>query len=92
VNPIQPQKGGGDPQFGSDAFVTKINAAGSAIIYSTYLGGSGGDSATAIALDSMGSVYLTGQANSSDFPLLHAVQPTFGGGGDAFVAKINPWK
>ncbi len=44
----------------SDAFVTKINAAGSALVYSTYLGGSGGDAGSGIAVDSSGNAYVTG--------------------------------
>ena len=67
---FQPTFGGGtcwgDPC--TDAFVSKLNAAGSALIYSTYLGGSGVDQATGIAVDTLGNVYVTGWADSSDFP------------------------
>ncbi|TMG73515.1 MAG: hypothetical protein E6H75_13360, partial [Betaproteobacteria bacterium] len=52
----------------ADAFVTKLNAAGSALIYSTYLGGSDWDNGTAIALDSAGNAYITGAAGSTNFP------------------------
>lgn len=92
VNPIQAAYSGGP---GADAFVTKINAAGSALVYSTYLGGSGGNGFTAgfsIAVDSSGNAYLTGQTRATDFPTANAVQGTFGGGfpdGDAFVTKLN---
>lgn len=75
----------------SDAFVTKLNASGSALVYSTYLGGPGTAKATGIAIDSAGSAYITGFA-SRKFP---GTSPgTFGGGGpsavDAFVTKFNP--
>ncbi len=78
-----------------DAFVTEFNASGSALLYSTYLGGNGADNAGAdggaIALDSVGNIYVTGSTQSTNFPTtLHAFQPSYGGGGDAFVAKMNP--
>lgn len=72
-----------------DGFVTKINPAGDGIVYSTYLGGSGGEAGYGIAVDSSGSAYLTGETNSSNFPLVNPVQGALGGGGDAFVAKIS---
>src|SRR5207245_2480265 len=59
-NPIQPNYGGGD----SDAFVTKYNASGSTLIYSTYLGGSLYDEGQDIAVDSQGNAYVTGQTRS----------------------------
>ncbi len=74
-----------------DAFVTKINPAGTALIYSTYLGGSGlfGDEATAIALDSVGNAYVTGWTGSTDFLTVNALQSALAGQIDAFVAKIS---
>src|SRR5439155_17634235 len=51
----------------SDAFVTKINATGTALVYSTYLGGSGFDGASGIAVDAAGAAYVTGQTFSADF-------------------------
>ena len=74
-----------------DAFVTKINPAGTALIYSTYLGGSSYDYAQAIAVDSSGSAWVTGYTQSSDFPTLNAAQSTYGGGGsyDAFVTRLS---
>jgi hypothetical protein len=74
-----------------DAFVTKINAAGTAIVYSTFLGGSEFDVANIIAVDGAGNAYVTGQTFSATFPgvNLNSLQPTYGGGGDAFVTKIN---
>ncbi len=72
-----------------NVFVTKINAAGSAYIYSTYLGGSGGDYGTSIAVDNSGNAYITGYAASTNFPTFNAIQGTLGGSSDAFVSKIN---
>jgi len=73
-----------------DAFVTKLNAAGSALIYSTYLGGSADDLAASIALDSSGDAYVTGSTDSLDFPALNAFQSSNAGGTDAFVTKLDP--
>ena len=58
--------------------------------YSTYLGGTGGDVAYGIAVDSSGNAYITGTTGSVDFPIVSAEQPTYGGSGDAFVTKLNP--
>ena len=55
------------------AFVTKINAAGSALVYSSYIGGSGGSSGEGIAVDSSGNAYLTGSTSSSDFPIVNQI-------------------
>ncbi|HEU4596905.1 MAG TPA: SBBP repeat-containing protein, partial [Pyrinomonadaceae bacterium] len=78
---------------GADVFVTKLNAAGSALVYSTYLGGAAGDEARGVALDSSGNAYVAGRTSSTDYPTLNAFQSTFGGetapGGDAFVTKIS---
>jgi hypothetical protein len=73
-----------------DAFVTKINPAGSALIYSTYLGGNGLDDGTGIAVDASGNVYVTGRTSSTNFPTAKALQSTLAGEGNAFVTKINP--
>ena len=72
-----------------DAFVTVVNPQGSALAFSTYLGGSSRDDATAIAVDAGGTISVAGQTFSSDFPLVNPVQGTFGGGLDAFVTKID---
>jgi hypothetical protein len=88
VNAIQPQFGGA----GTDAFVAKINAAGSALVYSTYLGGSNYDWGLSVAVGTDGSAYVSGMTNSADFPTLHAIQPTYGGNGfdyAAFVTKVG---
>jgi uncharacterized repeat protein (TIGR01451 family) len=112
LNPIQASFAGGGTNcatgngaggFGpcGDAFVTKLNAGGNALVYSTYLGGSGEDGGFAIAVDSTGAAYVAGGTDSSNFPTIAgAFQTTFGGGangcanngfacGDAFVTKIN---
>lgn len=76
-----------------EAFVTKLNPAGTALLYSTYLGGSGADDGFDIAVDAAGNAYVTGITNSPDFPTTAgAFQATLAGGffGDAFVTKLNP--
>ncbi len=73
----------------ANAFVTKLNPTGSMLVYSTYLGGSGIDNGTGIAVDADGNAYVTGDTTSSDFPTRNPIQPTSGGGRDVFVAKIN---
>ena len=73
-----------------DAFVTKLNASGSALLYSTYLGGSSYDTGWGIAVDSSGNAYMTGETYSSDFPTAYALQASYGGGSyDGFVTKLN---
>ena len=73
-----------------DVFVTRINANGSGIVYSTFLGGGGPDEGKGIAVDSIGNAYVTGSAGSFDFPMKGAIQGTWGGSGDVFVTKLNP--
>jgi Bacterial Ig-like domain (group 3)/Beta-propeller repeat len=82
---FQPAYGGN-----ADAFVTKINADGSALVYSTYLGGSSDEVGQSIAVDSAGSVYVTGYTGSPDFPTVNPIQATNHGIHDAFVTKISP--
>ena len=84
ANAIQATYGGSQ-----DAFVTKINAAGSALVYSTYLGGSNAEAGAGIAVDAAGNVYATGNTSSNNFPTANALQATLGGGADAYVTKIN---
>jgi Beta-propeller repeat len=73
-----------------DAFVAKLNADGNGLVFSTYLGGTSGDEATAIALDTIGDAFVTGRTFSSNgFPVLSAFQPGNGGGADAFVTELS---
>ena len=75
----------------SDAFVVKLNPAGSGLAYGTFLGGSEKDHARGIAVDGSGSAYVTGQAFSSDFPTTPgAIDTSFNGSQDGFVVKLNP--
>ena len=76
---------------GEDVFVTKLNASGNDLVYSTYLGGNDRDFGSRIAVDTSGNSYVTGQTSSTDFPVVNPYQSNFGGGewGDGFVAKLN---
>lgn len=83
---IQTTYGGGD----YDAFVTKINASGTAIIYSTMLGGNKIDWPNGIGIDATGAAYLAGSTTSENFPITsRAWRKTFGGIHDIFVAKLS---
>src|SRR5204863_14501 len=74
----------------TDAFVTKLNAAGTALVYSTYLGGSGDDQPGGIALDGSGQAYVTGVTTSPDFPTTPgAFDTTINSNSDAFATKLN---
>ncbi|MEG4842045.1 DUF7948 domain-containing protein, partial [Microcoleus sp. B9-D4] len=85
-NAIQSISGGGQ-----DAFITKINSSGSALVDSTYLGGSGNDFGSGIAVDASGAVYVTGGTASTNFPTATPLQAANGGGvADAFITKIIP--
>jgi hypothetical protein len=86
--PLQKTYGGG--KF--DAFVTKLNADGTKLLYSTYLGGSGNDGGYGIALDGSGNAYVTGYTESSDFPTykpLKGASKAAEGVRDVFVTKIS---
>ncbi|HEU0004652.1 MAG TPA: SBBP repeat-containing protein, partial [Terriglobia bacterium] len=86
VNALQSSYGGDR----NDAFVTKLNASGTAILYSTYLGGSGGETAYDIDVDGAGNAYVTGTTYSTNFPTTpNAFQRTIAGGDEAFVTKLN---
>jgi uncharacterized repeat protein (TIGR01451 family) len=84
-NPFQGANAGGQ-----DAFVTKLSPTGSALVYSTYLGGSGQDFGHGIALDSALSTYVTGGTTSTNFPTKNPFQGANAGGQDAFVTKLSP--
>ncbi len=82
--PIQASNGGG-----VDAFVAKLNPSGSALLYATYIGGSGDDRAAGIAVDSSGEAYVAGSTASANFPVVNAASSKLAGGHDAFALKIN---
>ncbi len=95
VNALEPTLTG--TAGNSDAFVAKLKADGSALIFSTYFGGSGVDGATGVAVSSTGNIWVAGGTGSTDFPVVNAIQSTFGGGGvsnvspgDAFLAEFAP--
>ncbi|RKX27401.1 MAG: hypothetical protein DRP45_01190, partial [Candidatus Zixiibacteriota bacterium] len=100
-NPIQALHAGGSTMWPYDAFVTKIDATGSDLVYSTYLGGNDIESGNDVAVDDGGTAYVVGQTCSSDFPTQNPYQATYEGGqiddppieweiGDAFIAMIDP--
>src|SRR5678815_5211807 len=68
----------------------RLNATASALVFSTYLGGSVGDGARAIALDGSGNIYLAGGTSSVDFPQQNALPPQFGQAPSSFVVKMTP--
>lgn len=75
----------------SDAFVIKMAPNLMNFLYSSLIGGSGQESGVSIAVDSTGSAYISGRTSSQDFPLVGAIQPSYGGGSsDAFVSKLAP--
>nr|MBA3240671.1 SBBP repeat-containing protein [Acidobacteriota bacterium] len=84
--PAQPATGGSD-----DIAVSKFTGTGNALVYSTYLGGSGGDTQSNIAVDSHGNVVVAGTTFSTDFPVVNAFQstPPNAAGGDLFVTKLS---
>ena len=81
----------GGPSYAPfDAFVSKLNAPGSGLVYSTYLGGSDLDEGFGIAVDASGNGYVTGYTQSSDFPTTPgAFQTTYGGSGNGFISKLD---
>ena len=85
-NPFQPASGGGD----LDAYVTKIDAAGATVVYSSYLGGSLSEVGNAIAVDQFGNCYVAGITASQDFPIKDPLQMNNRGGDEAFITKIDP--
>lgn len=91
VGAFQPTFGGGGA-FNFDAFVTKFNPTGSAIVYSTYIGGSNGDVGRGIATDGLGNAYITGDSRSTNFPsspgAFQNTPPS--SSSNAFVTKLDP--
>jgi len=78
------------PLFQDSAFVTKLNAAGNGLMYSTYLGGSQNDEGKAIAVDAAGTAYVAGDAGSPDFPMVKPIQAKQASSLDVFVTKFSP--
>src|SRR6266568_2173403 len=79
------------PFWPTAAIVLKLNATGTAAIYSTFLGGAGGSAGTGIAVDAAGNAYVVGMTDTGDiFPLVNAFRSSFGGVQDAFITKFNP--
>lgn len=83
-NPLQARIGGG-----KDAFAARLSPTGAELVFSTWLGGSGTDYATALLLDTSANIYLTGATNSTNFPVQNALYATKAGGYDAFLTKID---
>jgi len=95
--------GGADPStgfggFGTDAFIAKIDATASQILYCSYLGGSNEDDGLGVAVDNTANAYVTGLTYSTDLPItdtatytspLAPLQGTYAGAGDAFLSKVN---
>ena len=83
-------------QYGASAFVTKLTPDGSGIVYSTYLGGTEYEQAVDVAIDSVGSAYVTGYAAAPDYPTTanayarNCTLNVAGCSGDAFLAKLTP--
>ena len=76
---------------GVDAFVTKLNPAGTGLVYSTYLGGSAADVSEAITLDKFGNIIITGDTMSADFPITSdAYDTSYNGDWDIIISQINP--
>jgi BNR/Asp-box repeat./Beta-propeller repeat. len=89
IDPNQPATLYAGTAHGTNAFVAKLNTAGSAIFYSTYFGGGGYDTARAVALDATGNTYVTGTAGSANFPTINAPASPNGIGG-VFIVKFTP--
>src|ERR1700687_1780520 len=84
INGFQTANGGG-----SDAFVAKLDQSGTMLVYGTYMGGTGSDRGTGIALDPTGKIFVTGETSSGNFPTLSPFQPSRGGPKDAFVTQLD---
>ena len=92
LNPLRATNAGGNDLFVAKLNATGSGASGSALAYSTYLGGSFADNGSGIALDTAGNVYLTGTTSSNDFPVVNALQSQLGGAlgaTDVLIAKLK---
>ena len=85
VNPLQAHNAGG-----LDAYVMGLNPSGSALVYSTYLGGSANDYANSMGLDPQGNIYIAGYSLSTDFPTVSPIQSGNAGDFDITLVKLNP--
>lgn len=74
----------------SDLFVTKINAAGTSALYSTYLGGTAAEVGGFVAVDSTGAAYVTGQTSSTNYPTASPFQAASAGSNEGVISKLNP--
>jgi WD40 repeat protein len=97
ANPLQAKEAGpADPEstqhggIKGDLFIAKIEADGSGLVYSTYLGGSGEDRSAGIAVDKDGNAYVAGSTRSADFPTANPLQAQLNSFQNMFVAKLNP--
>src|SRR5439155_25604901 len=80
-------QGNPDPLAGNtDAFLTKLNSAGTGLLFSTFLGGGDNDEATGVTVDNSGRIYVIGETSSTNFPVLNAAQSTIAGGDSGFPA------
>jgi hypothetical protein len=87
---VQQTFGGDCTSAGGDAFVTELNSTGSALVFSTYLGGTGDDVGFSIGLDQNDNVYITGRSSSPNYPVTQgAFQSTMAGGYDAIYSVLN---
>jgi hypothetical protein len=91
VGAFQTTHGGGYYGYYYDVFVTKLNASGSGLVYSTFIGGNGADEGYGIAVDGSGNAYVTGYTSSTDYDVTPGAFQTSGGGSyyDVFVTKLN---
>jgi uncharacterized protein (TIGR03437 family) len=86
-NAVQRQLAGGNNE--GDAFVAKLNPAGSALVFSTFLGGTNNDQGWQVLVESGGSLLIAGFTASGDFPVRNPFQQSFGGTRDLFVTRMN---
>jgi hypothetical protein len=86
VNPIQQSFGGSV----TDAFIAQLDNSGATLLFSTFLGGSGEDSATGVTVDKFGNILVTGSTISGNFPLVSPLQANLDNAENAFVAKLSP--
>jgi hypothetical protein len=85
-----PKTLGSGRQGPEDAVAFQLNATGTGLVWSRYLGGSSDDKARGMTMDAAGNVYVVGETKSANFPVLNAAQGTFGGNRDGFLTKLDP--